>query len=272
MTSLAWVLGGLELTYVLENFDSQWHWIVISLCYAIVVNELFFHIILGHLLFRIDPERPMYKLLVFLATTSLTYGTISGMALLHDSHHRHADQDEHDYLSSSKRWITSGLLSPLMFVYQPYKFSIPDYDNFVTKQTQRYRYLLDNQFTKFCNEYQLELTLCWWLCLFLILPVLFFKLILMSRLLMSIFSIINTLSGHNKLLLGYRNFNTTDHSYNNLIVHYAFLGLSPASLHNNHHGMDFTKSHSSKWYEIDTGSWIIGCILKPLLESKKHLQ
>lgn len=58
--------------------------------------------------------------------------------------------------------------------------------------------------------------------------------------------------GHKKLLIGYRNFNTSDNSHNNLIL--AFLTWGQA-FHNNHHhnpsSFDFGSSISGKKWEWD---------------------
>lgn len=58
--------------------------------------------------------------------------------------------------------------------------------------------------------------------------------------------------GHLKGVIGYRNFNTTDNSYNNVILGYLFWGHG---WHNNHHyapkSFDFGKGISGKWWEWD---------------------
>lgn len=58
--------------------------------------------------------------------------------------------------------------------------------------------------------------------------------------------------GHRKMLIGYRNFNTNDNSYNNFLV--GLLGWGQG-WHNNHHynpkSFDFGSSVSGKWYEVD---------------------
>jgi stearoyl-CoA desaturase (delta-9 desaturase) len=64
-------------------------------------------------------------------------------------------------------------------------------------------------------------------------------------------NLINIL-GHTKALIGYRNFNTADHSFNNLIMGFLTWGQG---WHNNHHhapgSYDFGRGVSSKWWEID---------------------
>lgn len=58
--------------------------------------------------------------------------------------------------------------------------------------------------------------------------------------------------GHQKGLIGYRNFNTNDNSHNNFLLGYFAWGQG---WHNNHHqnpkSFDFGKSVSGKWWERD---------------------
>lgn len=67
--------------------------------------------------------------------------------------------------------------------------------------------------------------------------------------------------GHSKGIIGYRNFETSDNSYNNLLLGYLGWGQG---WHNNHHykpsNFDFGKSTSSKWWEWDPCN-----IFRPLL-------
>lgn len=271
--TIAWIVGGIELADTITNFSTQWFWLVLSILYVIVLNELFFHLIIGHLSFRIDPRRIGYKILVFLTTVNITFGNSKGMLLFHKTHHLYSDQDELDYLSFRKKFITSVMLSPLMYIYDHYDpvATIPDYKNYIEKEKKKYQYLLDDPWTQFCDNYQIVLTLAWWLVIFMIFPVVFFKILLMGRLIISIATTLNGIVGHSRFLFGYRNFDTNDHSYNNLIVHYLFLGFFSTILHNNHHGMNCHSGHKHKYYEIDTGYWFIKYILKPMLISKNSV-
>ena len=58
--------------------------------------------------------------------------------------------------------------------------------------------------------------------------------------------------GHSKGIVGYRNFNTNDNSYNNPILGYLTWGQC---WHNNHHyrasSYDFGSGISGKWWELD---------------------
>lgn len=268
MLCIAWAVGAWHLYYAVIDLSNQWIWIASSAIYVIFINELFFHCTLGHISYKIDTKRIFYKILVFLSSTSLTFGSVRAMIIMHATHHMYADQDDKDYLSLRKRWITAGLISPLMFVYQPYPLSIPDQDKFIEKQSKKFDYLLDDDWTVFCDLYQIILSIVWWAVLYLVFPDFLFKFIMMGRFLMSLFTMLNTIVGHTSLLFGYRNFNTPDHSYNNLLLHYLFLGFFPTLLHNNHHGLRNAETHKHRWWEFDTGALAIKYVIKPLISVK----
>jgi hypothetical protein len=270
LVSIAWIYGAAALVQVILNFESHWWWFITSSLYMIFLNELFLHCTLGHVWYNIDPQRWFYKILIFLSSTSLTFGSVRGMLIMHETHHIYADQDDKDYLSLKKRWVTSGTLSPLMFVYQPYRLEIPNQRQFVEQKENQLSILVNDPWTKFCDNNTVLLTIVWWTSLYFLAPVILFNILLMGRLLMSVYVLINTVSGHSKLLVGYRNFETPDCSYNNLLLHYVFLGVFSTLLHNNHHGKDFSKSQSHRchWWEFDAGYKIQKFFIKPLIEKR----
>jgi hypothetical protein len=270
LVSIAWAVGANSLIHVILDFENQWWWLIVASFYMIFLNELFLHCTLGHVWYNIDPQRWFYKILIFLSSTSLTFGSIRGMLIMHETHHIYADQDDKDYLSLKKRWITSGTISPLMFVYQPYKLEIPNQKEFVLQKENQLKNLVNDSWTKFCDNNTVLLTAGWWLILYFLSPIMLFNIILMGRLLMSMYVLINTITGHTNILFGYRNFETLDDSHNNLFFHYMFLGMFSTLLHNNHHGKDFSnsQSHQYRWWEFDTGYLIQKIFIKPLIEKR----
>ena len=270
LVTIAWVVGASALLDVFKDFADQWWWLAIATFYVLFMNEHFLHGTLGHIWYKINPNRVFYKILVFLSSTSLTFGSVKGMLIMHETHHHYADQDKRDYLSLRKRWMTSGLVSPLMFVYEPYKLEIPNQAEFVKNKQQEHPELVNDGWTDFCDRHLVSLTIAWWTSLYLLAPEILFNLILMGRLLMSIYVFINTVVGHTDLLFGYRNFRTPDNSHNNLFFHCLFLGMFSTLLHNNHHGKDFSKdqSHQYKWWEFDTGFFVQKFLIKPWIEQR----
>lgn len=59
---------------------------------------------------------------------------------------------------------------------------------------------------------------------------------------------------HRKCWGSYRNFETTDNSYNNKLIHWYLLG---EGLHNNHHGDPGNYNNAVKDNEFDLSGWII---------------
>lgn len=266
MSSIAWYFGAIELYYVITDFSNQWYWLLLIVCYFMIVIDCFFHLSVGHYLYPLDPSRWGYKVFVFLTVTNLTLGSIIGMAQFHGSHHVYADQDDYDHLSAKLRWMTAGFLSPLMFIWQPKPLLEPPNGSY---KSSIHKNIENDPWTLFCDRNQVWITLSLWIVLYFTVPVILFKFLFMGRLVLSISHLLSSIGGHYKLLVGYRNFDTKDNSYNNLILHYMYLGLCPSFLHNNHHGKNFAKTHSEKWYEIDLGSKIINYVLKPLISYKK---
>lgn len=70
--------------------------------------------------------------------------------------------------------------------------------------------------------------------------------------------------GHTKAYIGYRNFDTSDHSQNNFLLGYLGWGQG---WHNNHHAKpaeyDFGKKCSGKWWEFDPSVIFLPFLGKP---------
>lgn len=61
--------------------------------------------------------------------------------------------------------------------------------------------------------------------------------------------------------IGYRNFNSNDHSKNSMLFHFITL-FSGESLHNNHHYNSAKYNFKEKWYEIDPTALFIKYVFK----------
>ena len=265
LTTLAWAVGATELYSVLSDFKEQWPWYVLATAYGVTINEIFAHQICSHRPYALDTKRFTYRLLVFLNTVDHAWGPITSIATRHDNHHEHSDKGIHDNLNWRRLWYNVCLLAPWMFLYQ--KITVyPDRERFEKRQDRRYRNILQDEWTWFCEEYRVILTILFWLLLYFTVPVILFKVVLMGRFLSSVFMALAAIGGHNKLPFGYRNFDTDDGTHNNILFHYLALGLYSTMLHNNHHGTK-NDSHSFRWWEIDIGNWVVS-MLRPLIEKR----
>ncbi len=69
-------------------------------------------------------------------------------------------------------------------------------------------------------------------------------------------------------LFGFRSYQTTDHSKNNII--FAILGLGEG-WHNNHHAFPYSARHGLKWWQFDLSYLVIRLLNKCKLASNLHL-
>lgn len=262
--TVAWVIGAGSLYEVIVNFSTQWYWLIAAAFYSVLLNDIFAHIICSHRAIVIDPSRIAYKILLLLTSVDHAWAPVTGLCKLHQNHHQYADQGNRDNLNWRLHWFNLCSLSPLTFLYvRPTVY--PNLETLLHQQTTLHSALINDSYTQFVERNRILLTLIYWLLLYLIMPVLLFKVVLMGRFLFSIFMIMAAIAGHVKIPFGYRNFDTPDTSHNNLLFHYLALGLMPSMLQNNHHGSD---KNSHKWFEFDTAGVVIK-ILKPLLESRQ---
>ena len=261
MVSIAWYFGAIALYNTAVNFSSQWHWYVLATIYTLVLNEIFLHEIVFHNKLNIDPSRWTYKIFTFLLTIDHANGPITSFCLLHSNHHQYSDK-EYDIVNYRTRWYNFCILAPWIFLTNT-KLNLPNKEKFLAHERIQFQTVLNDSWTQFCEGYKIPLTIFFWFVLYMLAPIILFKIIFMGRFLISVFKFLADVFGHMKLPFGYRNFNTNDTTYNHLVFHYLCLGLFTAMLHNNHHGTTSSK-HSFHWYEFDMGG-VVAKLLKPLL-------
>jgi len=257
LVSIAWYFGAIELFRVFTDFGNNWYWYVLAVFYTVTINELFAHLICTHNLFPVNTNSWTYKILTFLVSVDHGYG-LRDLVRTHQSHHIYPDQGDRDIYDFKRHWSTVCSMSPLMFLYQK-KTNYPNSEKYLDKQNSIHRNILNDDWTFFCEEFKIPLTLLYWTALYLFLPLMLFKVVFMGRIIISIMNILLTTMCHTRTF-GYRNFNLQNDSSNNLFLHYVIgLGMSSSLLHNNHHSKFWLKAetHSNKWYEIDIGSYII---------------
>jgi hypothetical protein len=90
-----------------------------------------------------------------------------------------------------------------MFLYQkPTDYS--NRDVYVGRQSLIHKDILNDNWTFFCEEFKVPLTLLYWLVLWLVFPLFLVKVVFMGRVIISVITFLTTSLGHNKIL-GYRN-------------------------------------------------------------------
>lgn len=257
LITVAWVVGFYELYNTLVDFPSQWYWFVLATVYTTTLNDVFGHMILTHRLFKVDTDRIAYRILSFLFVMDHGWGPITGFCMSHHRHHQCSDQGNKDVANWRISWYNMGIVSPINFLYQ----AITDYGDvqkYVSMQEGKFKEIFDDTWTFVIEEYSHYLTILFWLILYFVCPIILFKVVFMGRALLTIYTLFSTVFGHTWIPGGYRNFNTPDHSYNNLILHYVSLCMFPTILQNNHHGQKYSLERGSryKWYEPDVSCYI----------------
>ena len=258
LVTFVWIVGGYELYDTITHFSEQWYWYPLALIYTVALNDCFVHMCCGHALYEIDTTRIGYKITSFLATVENGWGPITTLCLIHKNHHMYSDQGNKDCSNWRNHWYNMSLLSPSNYIYQE-KTEYPDADNFFKKQREVHKNILDDLWTFFIEEYSNWLTVLYWIVLYFVCPIFLFKIVFMGRFLMSLISPFASITGHVWLPTNYRNFNTPDTSYNNIIFYYLTLGIYPTAIQNNHHGMRYSlkTGHKVRWFEFDLSVYIV---------------
>ena len=266
LTTIALSFGVIELYLMFTDISTNWTWLLLSLFYSALIYDMFNHLIIAHRYIEYDTNRWFYKLLVFLGTVGPNSGPLINFGMMHDVHHRYADQDEYDPVSVKLHWYTTLAITPLMYVYLPKQSEIPGIQDWIKKQQQRQHNLVTDPWTNFCDNNAILLCVVTWTVLFFLAPVLLFKVIFVSRVMASVWSGVLQYVGHTPFWFNYRNFNTNNTSQNNIFLYYLGLGLYPSVLHNNHHG-DFSKKY--RWFERGPERLFLNYLLPLLLAKRK---
>jgi fatty-acid desaturase len=260
------VVGGWYFVNSIQHFSTEWGWIPLALVYTTVINDSFAHRICAHRMFEVNTKSWLYKVLTWFASADLGFGTVKQLSRDHDLHHIYADQGRLDPMNWRYYWYSSSVLATPI---PTFTYRRPDnYDDYVGKQIKKNSDIINDPWTDFCGQYSVTISIVTMLVLYLLFPVIFFKVFLMGRFLLSVITALAAFFGHmGNFPLSYRNYNTNDTSVNNLIFHYFALGLLAGMLQNNHHGQPRSINPNPKWWEIDTSKPFI-LMIKKIIEKK----
>lgn len=199
------------------------------------------HRLLGHRSFTTHCY--VEKTLAYLATIS-AYSPILFWVAQHQYHHKYSDTDK-DPTSPEKKgfWY-----SFLYWRFLKENLDKADFLNYCTKRIIRDKRLmwLNQNFTKII-----------WIHILLLLvisPSILLSLYLLPVLFESTrINLLNSFSHVDRIPFSYRNYNTPDKSYNNLIFGYLSLGFG---WHNNHHHDPKRNIVHDRWWELDIEGYI----------------
>ena len=229
-------------------FTQVINWWIVLLGWVIlgpIATGVGLHRLFGHRSF----ETNIYieRFLGYLATLS-AYSPILFWVAQHQYHHKHSDTEK-DPTSPKERgfWY-----SFLYWRFLKENLQKADFLNFCSKRMFRDKKLmwLNENFTK----------IIWFhvILLCIISPSLLLSLYLLPILIESTrINLLNSFSHVDNMPLSYRNYDTNDKSYNNLIFGYLSLGFG---WHNNHHHNPGKNIVHDRWWEIDIEgymAWLI---------------
>jgi fatty-acid desaturase len=258
-------VGAWQFIEVVMDFSNQWPWLILALYWTITINETFTHRICGHFMFPVNTKSWLYKVLVWFGSVELSHGPVRESAIIHAAHHKFPDQGRADPVNWRHFWFGASYVMP--FRGWGKGVVIPDVKNFLSKTYRRYQEIIDDPWTKFCERYQVLISIFTLTVLYFLLPIFLFKILLLGRFLMTVGMMLASI-GHMKGVPGhYTHVTTTGNCYNNLFVHYLYLGIFSGLLQNNHHSMPNAVVLSRRWYEIDASA-PIAYVLKYFLEKR----
>jgi stearoyl-CoA desaturase (delta-9 desaturase) len=220
-------------------YTSQWYLLGISLSmgflFCVFGINIGYHRYITHQSFQTYPI--IEKILLTIGCLCLL-GSPLGWAISHINHHAYADKEGDPY--SPHRL---SLWDFLMTRFEPIKH-----------QTTGARRLLRNKNVMFLQEYYFLPIALYCILLAIINPWLVIFAWSIPSLIALYLLLINNIVCH---MYGYKNFDTTDESHNNILMSLITFG---ESWHNNHHANAKDWKQGLKWWEIDLTSCIIRLI------------
>lgn len=221
--------------------EPQWyHWVVFVVSLALIGKiggEVGFHRYFSHRSFK--TEKWKERILLILGSLNMVGSTLSWVGT-HRTHHVHTDQPEDPHSPYQQHWFKIWALIWKPFIIKP-------------------RYVSDmirDPWQMFIHRWYFELCIAVWLVVgYFSFTMLIFMIVLPTVTQFHVGSLLIDIVCHK---WGYRNFETNDHSRNNIFVN-IFTGGS--GLHNNHHGRP-----GDYYYVQKPGEWDIwGLFIKHFL-------
>jgi fatty-acid desaturase len=243
------IVGCWWLLDTIQHFSTEWFWIPLAIIYTTVVNDTFTHRICAHSMFPINTKSWLYKILTWFASADLGFGSVRQLTRDHALHHMYADQGPEDNENWRYYWYAGMAAGPLpAFTFKPPK----NYAEYLRKQAEKHADIMSDPWTVFCSKYHVTISLVTMLVLYLLVPVILFKIFLMGRFLLSLMALTANAFGHMEKFPGsYRNYNTNDKSVNNIIFYYMFGCILTGIMQNNHHGQPRSATPNPRWWEFD---------------------
>ena len=226
LLAVIWALGP-------GNVSAGW-WLLALIAYfasSCLGISITFHRALTHKSFRMAPL--LEKICSFFGAIG-AIGSPLGWIAVHRTHHASADTHDDPHSPEYMGWRIL------------YTGPDPIFDWW------RVRDILRDPFQRFCT-----VTICWWwlagwaILLFAIHPLAMVFGFLIPGAAQITITNLSTILGHG---WGYRNFDTRDHSTNNVLISMLTWG---DGWHNNHHASPSSWTIKTRYWELDPASWVI---------------
>ncbi len=190
-----------------------------------------------------NTSKPIEYFLAYLGTIS-AYSPILYWVSQHQYHHKHSDKDIDPTSIKHKGFWYS-------FLY--WRFLNINADKTLVLHYCSKRIIKD-KFLMFCNNHFTKIIYVHIVILFLFDPSILLSLLLLPIVIESNrLNLLNSVAHVKHFPLNYRNYNSPDESYNNLLIGYLSLGFG---WHNNHHHNPTKLVIHDKWWEIDIEGYL----------------
>jgi len=230
--------------YWLMTTTMPW-WLILLVFYASVFiarvgGEISYHRYFTHRAFK--TSKIMHNVLLWWGSL-LGVGSCISWSCMHRAHHATADTDDDPHSPHKIGILKTFLLSP-------------DTSKLTFKNVGD---LLKDPMQKFIHKNYFKIIFAWIVLLGVITQWSMLPLVLFFALPVSFLWIMSGITNCFGHMLGYRNFETKDHSTNHHLTRWLLLNVG---LHNNHHYKPTAIDHNlnKKWYEFDLESYFIKII------------
>jgi len=225
-------LAYLGLIYLIIN-GTLLYWalaVFMYFVYGCVGANMTFHRLLAHRSWN-PPE--WFRIFGILAGTMSLIGSSIAWVALHYDHHRHSDREGDPH-------------SPKHSVLNSHFGGV-----FTQPNIRRVPHLLRDPLHLFLHKHYFKIHTLVLVSLLIVSPMLAVSLYLAPAALVLLLGGSVNVFCH---MWGYKNYETNDHSKNNLILGYLMWG---EGWHNNHHAEPANTYLGRKWWEFDASGWII---------------
>lgn len=245
------VVTSLPASIIIGALLDMWWWVLFSILYGKFINflgiQVSIHRYMSHNGFKTGPIRHKFLVIASLLTGQ---GSPISWSTHHIHHHRYSDTQKDLHSPDVGFWHTI-LWWP---VSKKSYFDNEKQIGFAPKHLVRDPFIMwihKNYFTIWTLLIVVSTIIDWRICLFFILAPAGFSLFNAN--------IVTNYLSHIKLPGSYRNFETSDHSYNNKWVQVWQIG---EGLHNNHHKDSNAYNQAMAPGEKDPAAWVIDKFLK----------